>query len=134
MNTNTTIIRKYIQIPNNLLALLSRFRVVIPGIQRHYVQGANNPKAESIREQFVKAIFDAIEEKSDFHLHFIYGPIDTDGEDSFVPVDGQQRLTTLWLIARYAVERVAHSIKHDLLDLLSRFTYVDRINYSTPHF
>lgn len=130
MNTNTTIIRKYIQIPNNLLALLSRFRVVIPGIQRHYVQGANNPKAESIREQFVKAILDAIEEKSDFHLHFIYGPIDTDGEDSFVPVDGQQRLTTLWLIARYAVERVAHSIKHDLLGLLSRFTYVDRINAS----
>lgn len=125
---NTSIIRKYIQIPDNLLALLSRYRVVIPGIQRHYVQGANNPKAESIRGQFVKAIFDAIETGRFFHLHFIYGPIDTNGEDSFVPVDGQQRLTTLWLIARYTVERAAHSLKTELLCLLSRFTYEDRIN------
>ena len=125
---NTTIIRKYIQVPDNLLALLSRYRVVIPGIQRHYVQGANNPKAESIREQFVKDIFNAIEAENLFHLHFIYGPIDTNGEDSFVPVDGQQRLTTLWLIARYAVEKASHTIRPELLRLLSRFTYEDRIN------
>lgn len=103
--------------------------MVIPGIQRHYVQGANNPKAESVRKQFIKEIFTAIEEKqNEFNLHFIYGPINTDGEDSFVPVDGQQRLTTLWLIARYAVEKAEPSDRKDLLRLLSRFTYEDRIN------
>ena len=123
------ILKLYIEVPDNLFALLSRYRVVIPGIQRHYVQGANNPKAESVRKQFIKEIFTAIEEKqNEFNLHFIYGPINTDGEDSFVPVDGQQRLTTLWLIARYAVEKAEPSDRKDLLRLLSRFTYEDRIN------
>lgn len=112
-----------------MFALLSRYRVVIPGIQRHYVQGANNPKAESVRKQFIKEIFTAIEKKqNEFNLHFIYGPINTNGEDSFVPVDGQQRLTTLWLIARYAAEKAEPSDRKDLLSLLSRFTYEDRIN------
>ena len=123
------ILKYYIEVPDNLFALLSRYRVVIPGIQRRYVQGANNPKAESVRKQFIKETFTAIEKKqSDFNLHFIYGPINTDGEDSFVPVDGQQRLTTLWLIARYAVEKAEPSDRKDLLRLLSRFTYEDRIN------
>lgn len=123
------ILKHYIEVPDNLFALLSRYRVVIPGIQRHYVQGANNPKAESVRKQFIKEIFTAIEKKqNEFNLHFIYGPINTNGEDSFVPVDGQQRLTTLWLIARYAVEKAEPSNRKDLLRLLSRFTYEDRIN------
>ncbi len=123
------ILKHYIEVPDNLFALLSRYRVVIPGIQRHYVQGANNPKAESVRKQFIKEIFTAIEKKQkEFNLHFIYGPINTDGEDSFVPVDGQQRLTTLWLIARYAAEKAEPSDRKDLLSLLSRFTYEDRIN------
>ena len=123
------ILKHYIEVPDNLFALLSRYRVVIPGIQRHYVQGANNPKAESVRKLFIKEIFTAIEEKqNEFNLHFIYGPINTDGEDSFVPVDGQQRLTTLWLIARYAAEKAEPSDCKDLLRLLSRFTYEDRIN------
>lgn len=125
---SNNIIQQYIEIPDNLFALLSRYRVVIPGIQRHYVQGANNPKAESVRKQFVKEIFKAIEKQEVLNLHFIYGPINTDGEDSFVPVDGQQRLTTLWLIARYAVEKTDITIRKDLLRLLSRFTYEDRIN------
>ena len=123
------ILKHYIEVPDNLFTLLSRYRVVIPGIQRHYVQGANNPKAESVRKQFIKEIFTAIEKKqNEFNLHFIYGPINTNGEDSFVPVDGQQRLTTLWLIARYAVEKAEPSDRKDLLRLLSRFTYEDRIN------
>lgn len=123
------ILKHYIEVPDNLFALLSRYHVVIPGIQRHYVQGANNPKAESVRKQFIKEIFTAIEKKqNEFNLHFIYGPINTNGEDSFVPVDGQQRLTTLWLIARYAVEKADPSNRKELLRLLSRFTYEDRIN------
>lgn len=51
---SSSVILQYTQTPNNILALLSRYRVIIPGIQRHYVQGANNRKAESIRQQFIK--------------------------------------------------------------------------------
>ena len=63
----SSIIRQYTEIPNNLFALLSRFRVVIPGIQRHYVQGANNQKAESVRKQFIAEIFNAIENNSELN-------------------------------------------------------------------
>lgn len=123
------ILKQYTEVPDNLFTLLSRYRVVIPGIQRHYVQGANNPKAESVRKQFIKEIFAAIKEKqNEFSLHFIYGPINTDGEDSFVPVDGQQRLTILWLIARYAAEKAEPSNRKHWLHLLSRFTYENRIH------
>ncbi|MBR4988291.1 MAG: DUF262 domain-containing protein [Bacteroidaceae bacterium] len=124
------VLTQYTQVPSNLFALLSRYRVIIPGIQRHYVQGANKPEAKSIRENFINEIFDVIEEKEKrLNLHFIYGPINTDGEDSFVPVDGQQRLTTLWLIARYATEKVLEeSSRKDILALLARFSYADRIH------
>lgn len=119
---------QYIQVPNNLFALLSRYRVVIPGIQRHYVQGADNTKAKSIRENFINAIFNTIETSGTLCLHFVYGPINTEGEDSFVPVDGQQRLTTLWLIARYATEMLDETTRRNLLILLDRFSYEDRIH------
>lgn len=127
---SSSVIQQYTQTPNNILALLSRYRVVIPGIQRHYVQGANNRKAESIRLQFVKEIIETICGQKSLNLHFIYGPINTDGEDSFVPVDGQQRLTTLWLLARYAAERCDSETRVKILELLSRFSYEDRINAS----
>lgn len=125
---SSSIIQQYTQTPDNLLALLSRYRVIVPGIQRHYVQGAKNRKAESIRLQFVNEIIDTICNGKELNLHFIYGPINTDGEDSFVPVDGQQRLTTLWLIARYAAELCDAETRYKILELLSRFTYEDRIN------
>lgn len=127
MNINNAL-KQYTQIPNNLFALLSRYRVIVPGIQRHYVQGADKPEAKSIRENFINEIFDIIEEEKTLNLHFIYGPIDTNGEDSFVPVDGQQRLTTLWLIARYATEELENTTRKDILGLLSRFSYADRIH------
>lgn len=127
---NTTIILQYTQTPNNILALLSKYRVIVPGIQRHYVQGANNRKAESIRQQFVQEILETISSEKVLNLHFIYGPINTDGVDSFVPVDGQQRLTTLWLIARYAAERCEKEVRDSILGLLSRFSYEDRIHAS----
>lgn len=122
------VLTQYTQIPSNLFALLSRYRVIIPGIQRHYVQGADNSEAKSIRENFINEIFDVIKTRKSLNLHFIYGPINTDGEDSFVPVDGQQRLTTLWLIARYATEWLEDSARYDVLKLLARFSYADRIH------
>ena len=122
-------LKQYTETPDNLFALLSRYRVIVPGIQRHYVQGADNPKAESVRKKFIEDLFNAFCEEKPIHLQFIYGPIQTEGEDAFVPVDGQQRLTTLWLIARYTAERIDDkSAKSSLLHLLSRFTYADRIH------
>lgn len=125
--TENNILSQYLQAPNNLFALLARYRVTVPGIQRHYVQGADNHRARDVRESFISSIFNAARDNKDLHLHFIYGPIRTEGEDAFTPVDGQQRLTTLWLLARYASEKIEDKDERTrLLSLLARFSYSER--------
>ncbi len=118
-------------IPHTLFELLSRYRISIPGIQRHYVQGANEPHATEVRKNFIRDILNHFRSQQELHLDFLFGPLDTQGADTFIPVDGQQRLTTLWLLARYAVERLKMtedkaSEYKEMLNLLSRFQYADR--------
>lgn len=68
---------------------------VIPAIQRDYVQGS--AKNREKRNQFLEAIFKTLlSENKQLNLDFIYG---TGNGDEFLPVDGQQRLTTLYLLA-----------------------------------
>lgn len=76
----------------------SKYAVEIPMIQRDYVQGAD-ANAEK-RNKFLTAIFDALLTGTKFEIDFIYGSSDEkDGAAKyFLPVDGQQRLTTLALV------------------------------------
>ena len=66
--------------------------ICIPRIQRDYAQG--RPEVKSIRDDFLSAIHGTIV-NPDGHLSldFIYGTRDKRG--LFIPLDGQQRLTTL---------------------------------------
>jgi len=115
--------------PTNIFSLLNKYRVIVPGIQRHYVQGEDTVKAREVRETFIRDIFECILHSEPMSLNFIYGPIDTVGMDAFVPVDGQQRLTTLWLLARYFTDHLSdHEARKTVLKLLGRFTYEDRIH------
>lgn len=77
--------------------------VVIPSIQREYVQPLN----ESIICGFVDALIKAYQYNQKRDLNYIYG-IDTDSY--FEPIDGQQRLTTLWLIHLYIAAREGDSL------------------------
>lgn len=77
--------------------------VVIPSIQREYVQPLN----ESIICGFVDALIKAYQYNQQRDLNYIYG-IDTDSY--FEPIDGQQRLTTLWLIHLYIAAKVGDSL------------------------
>lgn len=116
--------------PGTLFELLGHYRVVVPAIQRHYVQGASTPKAKEVRERFLNDLFTHFRDNPNnpFKLDYVFGPIRTDGDDSFVPVDGQQRLTTLWLLARYAAEKLsADDQRLGILRLLERFSYEGRI-------
>lgn len=116
---------------NSLKQLLETHKLVIPPIQRDYAQGRNTGKIPHIRTRFLDAIVDAlINEKADpLELDFVYGYIETDnaqGEEVsvFKPLDGQQRLTTLFLIHWF----VAHN--EGKIDeakvLLSKFSYATR--------
>ncbi|MFK3741551.1 DUF262 domain-containing protein [Massilia sp. TN1-12] len=83
--------------------LITRYqRVRIPVIQRDYAQGRDS--AHEVRDEFLHALHTALaREPGDpalpLNLDFVYGR----REDSacFAPLDGQQRLTTLFLLHWY---------------------------------
>lgn len=101
------------------LKLLKNNIVEIPIIQRDYAQGRED-KLE-LRTNFLNSLKSAIIEKTGINLDFIYGSI---SNDVMQPLDGQQRLTTLFLIHWYAA--IKDSKLSGNSDLLKKFTYETR--------
>jgi len=135
MNNSSNQIDKY-----NLISLLSLDgderveRIKIPIIQRDYAQGRDNKRSEKIRTTFLGEIFNHLENNKELMLDFIYGSI----EDNcfipcFIPLDGQQRLTTLFLLYWYfaAVEGKEKEFQeHFVRSSKSRFFYETRFSSS----
>jgi hypothetical protein len=115
----------------SLWNLLSNYRIVIPILQRDYAQGRQTGKVPVIRERFLNALCAAIEvDTIPLELDFIYGYTkeNKNGTEkdsfSFVPLDGQQRLTTLFLLHWYVA--VKENQLEEAKKLLSKFTYETR--------
>lgn len=97
--------------------------ITIPRIQRAYAQGRSDVHAVKTRERFLSAIhFGLI--NNGLTLDFIYGNIQN---GQLIPLDGQQRLTTLWLLHWYADKKENINDKR-----LARFSYNTR--YSARDF
>ena len=84
----------------------NEFSIYIPRIQRDYAQGRLDNATKQIRDKFVNDIFDCIvnyqETRRILDVNFIYGNIENgSGNSRFIPIDGQQRLTTLFLLHWY---------------------------------
>lgn len=80
----------------NFQQLLEQGYIRIPRIQRGYAQGRQTKKVEGIRKTFLNALFQVIKGKRmSTELDFVYGSLK---DSAFEPLDGQQRLTTLFLI------------------------------------
>lgn len=77
---------------------MEKYQVVIPKIQRLYVQGREDSYGKKCLSSFASRLVDSVTRKESCHLDFIYG-IDCDNGKVFEPLDGQQRLTTLFLLA-----------------------------------
>lgn len=75
--------------------LIRENKIVIPKIQRDYVQGSNAQQEK--RDEFLAVLLDHLVSDKEYHLDFIYGTGGTD-QGEFLPLDGQQRLTTIFLI------------------------------------
>lgn len=73
--------------------------VCIPIIQRDYAQGRKT--ASDIRESFLSALHHHLVHDICIDLDFVYGTISTTTVQNFIPLDGQQRLTTLFLLHYY---------------------------------
>ena len=101
----------------------------IPVIQRDYAQGRAESKATDVRKSIVKRILETINGDTPLFFDFVYGRIEG---DTFIPFDGQQRLTTLFLFHRYIFEKCKNGKVCQYCDncqcvsLLSRFSYTTR--------
>lgn len=102
-------------------------QIIIPIIQRDYAQGRINPEVNRVRERFLDALYDAVTKKP-ITLDFVYGDINEEGV--MTPLDGQQRLTTLFLLHWYAAKR--SNIEKSEYKFLECFSYETR--YSARYF
>lgn len=104
--------------------------VCVPIVQRDYAQG--RASEEEVRTEFLNALHSALTKAADdptlpLDLDFVYGSVD--GAAGFMPLDGQQRLTTLLLLHWYLAVRDGHLPEFALADgpgRRSRFTYAVR--------
>lgn len=73
--------------------------IEIPLFQRDYAQGRLNEQARQVRTRFVADLCAALEDGGhDLHLDFVFGDV---VNGTLYPLDGQQRLTTLFLLHCY---------------------------------
>lgn len=86
------------------LELLRQGGVLIPHIQRDYAQGRPQKSAQELRDRFLEALHRALTGGEGLHLDFVCGLRSAGG---FIPLDGQQRLTTLFLLHWYTLEEAA---------------------------
>ena len=95
--------------------------ILIPLVQRDYAQGREHPDIVRVRERFLASLKDAILGQP-ICLDFVYGSVNDKGE--LILLDGQQRITTLFLLHWYAAKR-CQIIEADY-HFLSRFSYETR--------
>ena len=100
--------------------------IQIPMIQRDYAQGRLDEV--DIRNRFLKSIFYALINDIALELDFVYGSIkEIDKKIHFIPLDGQQRITTLFLLHWYIGKRELDDTElDDLINSLKGFTYATR--------
>ncbi len=118
------------------LNFIQNHTIQIPLIQRDYVQGlALSEKTREKRDEFVKKLLDALLPGSKpYTLDFIYGAQEAfednaqSGKAPFLPLDGQQRLTTLYLLHWILSIKTNKGGCYDsVLELLKKFSYKTRI-------
>lgn len=102
-------------------------KIAIPLIQRDYAQGRMDGDVNRVRSRFLSALYDAITNKP-ITLDFVYGDIDEKGV--MTPLDGQQRLTTLFLLHWYAAKK--ENVAKEESAFLAKFSYETR--YSARYF
>jgi len=91
---------------NSRYSVISLFKeyneIKIPIIQRDYAQGRES--AKEIRKNFLNSTKNSLNKQ--LHLDFIYGSVKKyNGREVLILLDGQQRITTLFLLYWYAAIR-----------------------------
>ena len=98
-------------------------RIEIPKIQRDYAQGRENES--EVADRFLDKIFECLKENKNLELDFIYGSVD---KNVVYLLDGQQRVTTLFLLHWYIALRELAKDEFNKIECLNKFTYSTRVS------
>ena len=104
-------------------------KIEIPMIQRDYAQGRKVEfKLNETGKRFIDTVFSALKKGHLMEMDFVYGSVSENlKEHTFTPLDGQQRLTTLFLLYWYVGSRELKEEQYsDLMITLDKFTYSTR--------
>lgn len=85
------------------LSFAQNKKIEIPIFQRDYAQGRNDKTTDKIRKDFVSSLIEALDKNTPIELDFIYG---REVDNTITLIDGQQRLTTLFLLHWYISQRI----------------------------
>jgi hypothetical protein len=108
--------------PQTFWQLLDDCSIEIPIIQRDYAQGRTDKKVQQIRSSFVGALYKMMTDENQHQvLDFVYGTING---GKLVLLDGQQRLTTLFLLHCYIAAGTGNAGPAE--EKLLRFSYKTR--------
>ncbi|QTQ13531.1 DUF262 domain-containing protein [Treponema parvum] len=103
--------------------LISKYKIQIPVIQREYAQGRKDVRAHDIRKSFIASLIECTKSSGKtLFLDFTYGKMSED--KIFIPFDGQQRLTTLFLFHLFVFKKTGFPEVNRLLD----FSYKTRLS------
>jgi hypothetical protein len=97
-------------------------KITIPIIQRDYAQGRMDAEVNRIRARFLESLRQAIT-SDPITLDFVYGDINEEGV--MTPLDGQQRLTALFLLHWFVA-------KKENIDA-SEYLFLENFSYETRY-
>ena len=112
--SETSRVTSFAHLLRNIDSAGSIRRIEIPLIQRDYAQGRQDASAAVIRASFLEVLHSALvgANPSRIGLDFVYGDIDST-DQAFRPLDGQQRLTTLFLLHWYIAHRISIPLERE---------------------
>lgn len=114
---------------NNFEDFISKNSIRVPRLQREFAFGRQDSVSQVKRQRFVDVIFESVFNSKPLYLNFIYG---TYQEGVFIPLDGQQRLTILYLVYWYYIKKNSEENFLLTIDGKSKFLYDTR--YSSTVF
>lgn len=103
--------------------IIDRYSIEMPKVQRDYVQGRDTAHAKTVRDKLLADIKNALMASTDappLNLGFVYGKVSSNGK--LIPLDGQQRLTLLFLFHVFAFANDADASCNRLIN----FSYETR--------
>lgn len=115
--------------------IINEYYIRIPRIQRDYIYGIEEESIILTKNRLLDDVLNSLKHGEAVDLGFIYGSVNMSSkvnDEVFEPLDGQQRLTTLWLLSNIlrAVINVGGTDVSDDYYKLKKFNYDVRVTTS----